>query len=150
MAWLAKHHIPNPNKYAVDNVEDWIFLSRPQMPLKLNKQEELYVKAQFKKQLEAKYQTSEKYTIQKARKVLRDSSHKSLDLFKYLKEEESTIAYREQVLDNIASNLTKHLENSKRGLSKNSVEKIVNVSLCEKSQVNSFVVNRRRTEGQAM
>jgi hypothetical protein len=69
MAWLAKHHIPNSPKYAVDNVEDWIFLSRSSVPLKLNKQEETYIKSQFKKQLEAKYQTSGATTIQNAKKV---------------------------------------------------------------------------------
>ena len=135
MAWLGRNLIPQSNKYAVDNVEDWIFLERPQMPMKLNKQEEIFIKGQFKKQLEAKYQTEEIYTIHKAKRVLRESCNKSMDLFKYLKHEEATVAYKDQVLDNIASNLTKHLEQSRNGISKSSVEKIVNISLSEKPQV---------------
>lgn len=70
--------------------------------------------------------------------MIEDSYKKHIDLFKHLKEDEANRAYKDEVLDNIAVNLTKNLEASRNGISKTSVEKIVNVSLKGKSKAENI------------
>lgn len=58
MAWVQVENKSCSTKYAVENVENWIFLEKPHTYIKLNKEEESYLKRQFKDQLLKKYQSS--------------------------------------------------------------------------------------------
>ena len=73
MAWYSNNNLHVTTKYAVDNVEDWVFFKKQNLTKTLNKDEENFIKEQFRKELEQKYNKESKHSIKRARKLLRDS-----------------------------------------------------------------------------
>lgn len=133
MAWNNKNFAYNTTKYAVDNLEDWVFFKKQKLPNPLTLNEEKFIKEQFRKELEQKYNKDSKFSIRRSQKLLRDSIYQAVDLFKYLKDEEAGIINREQVQDNLVKDLTKNFERNRDLKANKSADKIVNVSLVEKN-----------------